>query len=164
MLPTVVATNAPIGQTPVLEHTLGRDHLSIIGGITPEGRLFTRLHERAIKSEQVIDFVAHLLACIAGKLLIIWDGATIHKSKAIKAFLSECHQKEPERLLLERLPGYSPELNPQEGIWGYLKYEEMPNLCCQSLGHLKYELILARERLRHKRRIIQACFQHAGCY
>ena len=160
----MVKTYAPVGQRPILEHTLTRDHLSVIGGITPQGRLFTRLYERSIKSAQVIDFVAHLLACIAGKLLIVWDGATIHKSKALKAFLSECHQKEPGRLLLERLPGYSPELNPQEGIWGYLKYEEMPNLCCPTMGHLRYEFILARERLRHKRRIIQACIRHAGCY
>lgn len=160
----MVKTYAPVGKTPVLEHTLGRDHLSVLGAITPQGRLFTRLHQRSIKSPEVIDFLEHLLACIAGKLLIIWDGAPIHKSKAIQAFLCECHQQEPGRLLLERLPGYSPELNPQEGIWRYLKYEEMPNLCCPTMEHLKYEFILARERLRHKRRIIQACFQHAGCY
>jgi len=159
-----VASYAPIGQTPVLEHTLTRDHLSVIGGITPAGRLFTRVHERSIKSQQVIDFIEHVLGHIAGKLLIVWDGASIHRSQALKDFLSECHQKEPGRLLLERLPAYAPELNPQEGIWRYLKQEEMPNLCCQAISHLKYEFILARERLRHKRRIIQACIRHAGCY
>lgn len=160
----MVATYAPVGQTPVLEHTLTKAHLSVIGGITPEGRVFTRLYEHSIKSEQVIAFLEQLLTKIAGKLVIIWDGATIHKSKLLKAFLLACHQKEPGRLLLERLPGYAPELNPQEGIWRYLKYEEMPNLGCQTMGHLRYEFILARERLRHKRRIIQACFLHAGCY
>lgn len=158
----MVKSYAPVGKTPVLEHTLTRDHLSVIGGITPEGRLLSRVYERSIKSEQVIAFLEQLLTQIAGKLLIVWDGAPIHKSKALQAFLSACHQKEPGRLLVERLPGYSPALNPQEGVWGYLKYVEMANVCGWNKQHLHYELVKARERLRHKKHILRACFQHAG--
>src|SRR5690242_6169874 len=125
----MVKSYAPIGKTPVLEHTLTKDHLSVIGGITPQGCLFTRMYQHSIKSQQVIGFLEHLLQQIAGKLLIIWDGAPIHKSKLLQAFLSECHQKEPGRVVVQRLPGYSPALNPEEGVWRYLKYEEMANLC-----------------------------------
>ena len=134
-----------------------------MGAITPQGRLFTRVQERSIKSLDVIAFVEQLLTHIAGKLLILWDGAPIHKSKALKAFLSECHQKEPDRVLVERLPGYCPALNPEEGVWRYLKYEEMANVCCFHIEHLKQELVKARERLRHKKHILRACFKHAGC-
>ena len=159
-----MASYAPIGQTPVLEHTLTREHLSIIGAITPEGRLFTKVQHHAVKSVDIIGFVARLLTQIAGKLLIVWDGATIHRSKLLKAFVLACHQREPGRVLVESLPGYAPDLNPEEGIWRYLKYTEMANLCCHNIEHLRYEFIKARERLRHKKQIIQACFRHAGCY
>lgn len=158
----MVKSYAPVGKTPVLEHTLSKDHLSVIGGITAEGRLVSRVYERSIKSQEVIAFLEQLLASIAGKLLIVWDGAPIHKSKALKTFLCACHQKEPDRLLLERLPGYSPALNPEEGVWRHLKYEEMANVCCWNIEHLRSEFIKARERLRHKKHILQACFQHAG--
>src|SRR5213594_18830 len=33
------------------------------------------------------------------------------------------------RITLERLPGYAPELNPIQYIWGYWKQHELPNLC-----------------------------------
>ena len=39
LLPTVVRTYAPVGQTPILREKLTRDHLSAMSGITLEGKL-----------------------------------------------------------------------------------------------------------------------------
>jgi hypothetical protein len=39
---------------------------------------------------------------------------------------------------------------------------EMGNLCCRDLAHLQEELLRARERLRHKRHIIEACSRQCG--
>lgn len=47
------------------------------------------------------------------------------------------------RIHLERLPGYAPELNPDEGIWRYLKRVELRNLACRDLSHLRVELCKA---------------------
>jgi transposase len=77
----------------------------------------------------------------------------------VKAFLRRGAAK---RLHLEQLPAYAPDLNPDEGIWNYLKRVELANVCCCDLTELRSELIRARERLRHKRRVIQACCAHAG--
>ncbi len=41
-----------------------------------------------------------------------------------------------KRLHLEQLPGYAPDLNPDEGIWNYLKRVELGNVCCRDLQHL----------------------------
>ncbi len=59
-------------------------------------------------------FLRLLLRKIPGKLLVIWDGSPIHRAKVIKEFLAAGAAK---RLHLERLPGYAPDLNPQEGVW-----------------------------------------------
>lgn len=61
---------------------------------------------------------------------------------------------------LERLPGYAPDLNPTEGIWKYLKYVELKNLCCHNLPEVHYELRKAVARLRHKTDVILSCIQH----
>jgi len=153
-----VQTYAPVGQTPVLRVPLTRDHLSAIGGITREGRIFMQMQEHAYCSEQVVEFLKLLMRKIPGKLLIIWDGSPIHRSKVVKAFLSSGAAK---RLHLERLPGYAPDLNPQEGVWNLLKRRELKNLCCQSLSYLRNALIHAKERLRHRKPVLQACFLHA---
>ncbi len=158
LLPMAVHTYAPRGQTPVLRVKLTRDHLSTIGGITEEGRLFMQIQKRAYCAEDVVRFLRLLLRKVSGKLLVIWDGSPIHRAKVVKQFLASGAAK---RLHLERLPGYAPELNPQEYVWNLLKRRELKNLCCQDLAHLGQELVRAKERLRHRREILQRCFSHA---
>jgi transposase len=158
-LPGVVRTYAPRGQTPVLRVPLTRDHLSVISGITDEGRLFQMVQLVAYTSVDIVRFPRHLLRQVAGKLLVIWDGAPIHRSQVIKDFLAS---GAATRLHLERLPGYAPDLNPDEGIWQYLKHVELRNRCCRSLADLRTEFRLAVSRLRHKREVIRACIRQ--CY
>lgn len=110
LLPMVVRTYAPRGQTPVLKVKLTRDHLSAIGGLTPEGRLFMRIQDHSYKGPDVVRFLQMLLRKVPGNLLVIWDGATIHRCQAVKDFLAKGGAK---RIHLERLPAYAPELNPQ---------------------------------------------------
>jgi hypothetical protein len=68
LLPTVVRTYAPIGQTPILQEQLSRDHLSVISGISLEGKLLMMEQERAFKGEDVVRFLRHALREIPGKL------------------------------------------------------------------------------------------------
>jgi len=159
LLPGVVRTFAPRGQTPVLRLPLTREHLSAISGITRDGRLLLRVQARAFKSPDVVAFLRQLLRCLRGKLLVVWDGAPIHRAHPIKDFLAAGAAK---RLRLEQLPGYAPELNPDEGIWHYLKHVELRNVRCQDLEHLDDELRRAVKRLRHKRSVIRGCFHQSG--
>jgi transposase len=154
-----VRTWAPRRHTPVLRVKLTRDHLSAISGITLDGRLCLQLREAAFDSAGVVGFLRVLLRKVPGKLLLIWDGAPIHKGQPIKDFLTQGAAK---RLHLERLPGYAPDLNPDEGIWSYLKRVELKNHCCRDLAELQREVRRATERLRHKREIIKACSAQCG--
>jgi transposase len=121
------------------------------------------LHDRAGALLQgrgcVVRFLNHLMRHIEGKLLVIWDGSPIHRGRAVKDFLSSGAAR---RVQLEQLPGYAPDLNPDEGIWKHLKCVELKNLCCQSLAELKVELRKAKERLRHKRDVILGCLRQPG--
>ncbi len=133
-----------------------------MSGITLKGKLYMIEQEKAFKGEDVVRFLKHLMHLmrrIPGKLLVIWDGSPIHRSRAIKDFLANGAAR---RLQLEQLPGYAPDLNPDEGIWRHLKCVEMKNLCCQSLAELKVELRKAKERLRHKKQVILGCIRQPG--
>src|SRR2546423_1050767 len=154
-----VRTWAPQGQTPILRVKLSRDHLSAISGITLDGRLFMQVRQTTYDAEAVVGFLRVLLRKIPGKILLIWDGAPIHRSKEIKEFLKKGAAR---RLHLEQLPSYAPELNPDEGIWNYLKRVELGNVCCTDLDDLHRQLIRAKERLRHKRHIIRSCSRECG--
>jgi transposase len=159
LLPMVVRTYAPIGRTPILHEQLSRDNLSVMSGITPEGKLLMMEQERAFKGPDAVRFLKHALRRIPGKLLVVWDGSPIHRSEAVKEFLKS---GAASRLQLEQLPGYAPELNPDEGIWKHLKYVELKNVCCWSLSGLRRELRKAKERLRHKKHVILGCIRQPG--
>ena len=159
LLPALVRTWAPIGETPLLRAPCSYDRLSVISALTPSGRLFFQVYDHSIRGPQVKAFLVHLLQHIPGKLLVLWDGASIHRSKVVKEFLGH---GEGARIHLEQLPGYAPDLNPDEGIWGYLKYHELRNVVCKDRRTLRKALRRATARLRHKKHVIAGCFKQAG--
>jgi alkylated DNA nucleotide flippase Atl1 len=113
LLPMAVRTYAPVGETPLITCRLTRDHLSTISGITLQGKLYMMAQGHSLKSPDVVRFLQHLLRHIPGKILVLWDGAPIHRGQVVKDFLTNGGS---ERIWLERLPGYAPELNPDEGV------------------------------------------------
>lgn len=157
LLPAVVRTYAPRSCTPTLQVPFSREHLSLIGGITPEGQLFQQALQHSVTGEDVVAFLKHLLRHL-DRILVVWDGLPAHRSKRVKQFLAETKG----RVHLEQFPGYAPDLNPKEGIWKHLKRCELKNLCCRNLQELKVHYRRARERLRHNKNLIQACFKMAG--
>jgi transposase len=155
LLPAVTRTYAPVGKTPILHPTLSHDHLSVIGAVGLHEKLYFQVYEAAISSAEVIRFLSHLRRLIPGKLL--WDGAPIHRSKAIRQFLRE---GAAAWIHLERFPGYAPE----EGIWRHLKRVEMRNLCYRDLQETRREFRAACQRLRQKPHIIRSCLRHSGLF
>jgi transposase len=154
-----VRTYAPIGQTPILREWWTRDHLSAISAISPEGKVYFHSQESALNSADVVAFLEHLLREGPGRMVIIWDGAPIHRSQVIQEFLAN---GTAQRIHVERLPAYAPDLNPGEGLWQQLKGVELRNVCCVNLPHLRHELRDAVRRVRRKPRIIHGCFKGAG--
>jgi transposase len=160
LLSGVVSTYAPQGQTPVLRVPLRYDRLSVMGAISNAGDLLTWTQDHPVKGPDLVRFLKHILAHITGNILLVWDGLPAHRSQPIKAFLASSAAK---RLTLLQLPPYAPELNPQEGIWRYLKYIELANLCCHDLVELRRELRLALQRLRYRLNVIVGCLLHTNC-
>jgi len=115
--------------------------------------------ERALNGTDVARFLRHLLDAIPDPLLVIWDSGPIHRGRPVKDLLAAVG---PERLQVEPLPAYAPDLNPDEGIWQYLKHVELRNVCCASLQHLRDALREAAIRLCTKPAIIQGCVREAG--
>jgi hypothetical protein len=71
LLPSVVRTFAPCGQTPVLRERLTRDHLSAISGVTPDGKLYMQVQATPFRSPDVVGFLQHLRRHIRGKALVL---------------------------------------------------------------------------------------------
>jgi hypothetical protein len=89
------------------------------------------------------------------RLLMIWDGAPIHRRAEVNDFGSETRGK----VWLEALAGYAPDQNPwDEGGRHHLKDMEMANLVCRDVEDLRQEFHLAVGRLRQKPHWVQSFF------
>jgi transposase len=150
LTPTVRRTLAPRGKTPVLDAWDRRDKLSAISCITvspvaarPDLHFAVLTHNA--HAEDVVDFLAELHRRL-GPLTVIWDRNQIHsKAKVVKAWLA----KHP-RVVAEDFPGYVPDLNPDEGVWGWTKYGRLSNLAAENIDvlwdHVVEELVEVKDR------------------
>jgi transposase len=60
LLPGLVRTYAPEGCTPVIHEKQTRDHLSVMGGMTPEGKVYTLVRQESLNGSHSIEFLIHL--------------------------------------------------------------------------------------------------------
>jgi transposase len=145
LTPTVRRTLAPRGKPPVLVAWDRRDRWSAISCVTVSpvaGRpgLHFDLLDHNVHGEDVVAFLADLHRRL-GPLTVVWDRNQIHsKSKAVQAWLAT-----HPGVVAEDFPGYVPDLNPDEGVWGWAKYGRLANLAANDKeelwGHVTDELV-----------------------
>jgi transposase len=157
--PHRVRTWSPQGETPVLEFDFNGKTFSVIAGLTL-WRFYFQFQAGAIKGPQVVRFLRHLRRHVRGRLLVIWDGAMIHRSRLVRDYLDSLHGQ----IVAERLPAYAPELNPAEYIWGHFKQHELPNLCAPDLTELGDAGRRALRRMRRRPKLITAFWKQAELF
>ena len=123
LLPPVRATWAPRGRTPVLRHRFGWKRLSMSAAVAyasdrGDARIVFQTHAGAYNDESLIEFLDALHDELGGtKVTLIWDGLPSHRSRKMQAYI----RAQRRWLVVERLPGYAPDLNPVEALWGNIK-------------------------------------------
>ncbi len=94
---------------------------------------------------------------LCGLLTIVWDASPIHRNRLVQDYVKGTGG----RILLERLPAYTPELNPMEHTWSDLKQHQIGNLICTQTWELSFDATAALRRMRRRRSIIGACYQQS---
>lgn len=98
------------GQTPVIPGTGQRFRCNMISAITNQGRLSFMVFKDGFNSDVFLEFLRRLLRQIQRKVFLIIDGHPVHHALKVKRWV----EKHAQRINLFYLPGYSPELNPDE--------------------------------------------------
>ena len=109
------------GKTPTQVVTGGRSSVAAMSAISKSGSLIFTLHEKRIASDEVINFLDQMLKHHRRRhLVVVMDGASPHTSKKTKTFIEK-----QKRLHVFYLPPYSPDFNPDEKVWNYLKHQAL---------------------------------------
>jgi putative transposase len=157
LIPNVVRTWAPQGQTPIHRHRQGRrDKISVISGISVSPRrhrlgLYYLLFYDNIGQDEVCVFLRELLRHLRGPIIVLLDNSSTHKGAPIEQLL---HRH--GRLRIEHFPSYAPQLNPDEGIWSLAK-RELANSCPNDVDELMEGILVSIDAIRNSPQKLSGC-------
>jgi transposase len=160
LLPSVGYSYAPRGQRPVITaDAKNRLKLSLSVVITPQADLYYEVRQGSFNGAAIVRFIQKMKKTIKKRITLIWDGARIHTGERVKRFLQE-QANDKRRIWLEKLPAYSPALNPAEQVWQYLKNVLLKNEVSKTLQELKQKVVAAMEIIKKDKELIQSFFHH----
>ena len=147
-------TWSPVGQTPVVKNTGARFSVNMISAVSAKGALRFAVYEGSTNAKAFINFCRRLLHDAPGPVYLIVDGHPAHRATATKQFAATT----AGRLKLIFLPGYSPELNPDEWVWKNVKHDRLGKTGVTSTDDLKSKAVGALRRLQKRPRLVRAFF------
>jgi DDE superfamily endonuclease len=122
-------------------------------------RLFFQTRPGSYNSTSLVTFLKDLKRHFPGqRARLIWDGLPAHKSREMLDYLAT----QRSWLTVERLPGYAPELNPVELVWGNVKGQELANQTAEDLGAVGRALRTGLGRVRQRPTLLWGFLNHAG--
>ena len=159
--PVVRRTWAPRGKTPIQYSWDRRDRLSVVSAITasPIRRhmgLYFKLFDHNITADETEPFVAALLEHFPKGIILVWDRWMVHRSAARRLA-----QRFEQRVVIEWLPAYAPELNPDEQVWNRVKYADLANFIPDNVQHLAKAVRNSLRKSRSKQSLLRSFFKHA---
>ena len=147
---------APRGRTPVVRPSHKRAGLGLISAVTNKGELRWMVLNGAITAPDLLRFLTRLVRDAEQKVFLILDRLPVHRSAKVRAWLAG---REAE-IEVFYLPGYSPELNPDEGLNGDLKQAVTRKEPARSKSQLKRAVVGHMRRLSKLPDRVRSFFGH----
>lgn len=156
--PYLSRTYAPKGKpATIIVNTEISARLYMASAIGCNGEMDFMIRNKPFDGDLIVDFLKQLLDKFKKKLIIIWDGASIHDCKAVKSFLSKLPDNQ---LFLKQQPFYSPELNADEQVWAHLKNHKLKNTYNRNAKELSSKIETALIEMQENRSLIASFFKH----
>jgi transposase len=147
---------APRGHTPEVRVNHKRANLGLISAVANKGELRWMVLDGAVKAPSLLRFLARLVRDADRKVFLILDRLPVHRSAEVRAWLAG---REAE-IEVFYLPGYSPELNPDEGVNGDLKQAVTRREPARSKSQLKRAVVGHMRRLSKLPDRVRSFFGH----
>lgn len=143
-----------IGATPVVKSTGARFALNMISAVTARGKLRFSTFTGSLTAEKFIDYCKKLMADTDGPVFLVLDGHPVHRANRVAQFAESTNGA----LRLFRLPGYSPQLNPDEWVWKNVKHDRVGRSEITGPDQFKALAVAALRRLQAMPHIVRAFF------
>jgi transposase len=111
-------------------------------------------YEGKFTSATFLDFCERLLHDADGPVFLVVDGHPVHRSRAVKQFAAGTDG----RLRIFGLPGYSPQLNPDEWVWKNVKHDRVGRASITGKADFTARVVSALRRLQKLPAVIRSFF------
>jgi len=119
---------APLPLRPAVSSQLVREYIYAYAAVSPTDGLMSSLVLPWVDTQLMNLFLAHTAACFPDEYCVLFlDGAGWHIARELLV---------PANMQLLALPPYSPELNPAEHVWEYIRENDMRNRVCDDLDEV----------------------------
>jgi transposase len=105
------------GHTPIVELPGKRQSISAASAVNAKGAFWFVTYKGGMTAELFVALLKHIMRRRRKPLFLVLDSLPAHKAKMVRDYVESTNGK----LELHFLPGYAPELNPDELVWNYVK-------------------------------------------
>ena len=155
LVPVLGTTWAKKGETPKLRVTGNRGSIAVSSAISPAGRMVFRIEKGRVTSKTFIDFLKQIIKNHPWrKIIVVADNSPTHTAKAVENFIEENKSK----IAVYYLPTYSPDLNPDEEVWKYLKNVKLKAHQARNKKEFKPLVLAKMQSIQRKPNVIKSFF------
>jgi transposase len=105
------------GQTPIVERPGQRQSISAASAVNVRGGFWYCTYQGGLNAELFVSLLRRMMRHRRKPVHLVVDGLPAHKTALVKAYMASTHG----RLTLHFLPGYAPDMNPDELVWSHVK-------------------------------------------
>ena len=155
LVPVLGTTWAKKGETPKVKVTGNRGSIAVSSAISPAGRMVFRIEKGNVNSETFIDFLKQIIKNHKWrKIIVIADNSPSHTVKAVENFV----EGNKNKIAVYYLPTYSPDLNPDEEVWKYLKNVKLKAHQARNKKEFKPLVLSKMHSIQRKPNLIKSFF------
>ena len=149
-------TWAPIGQTPVVTVPGQRQGIIAASKVSAKGAFWFATYHGALNGESFVELLKKLMHRRKKPLRLVLDGLPAHKTKAVKTYVASTQG----RLTVHILPGYAPELNPDERVWSHAKRTGNTRRPLQQGEKLEPRMAAQLAEIGNNPKLVRSFFRH----
>jgi transposase len=143
------------GQTPVVDRPGQRQSISAASAVNAKGGFWYCTYQGGLTAELFVGLLRKMMRHRAKPVHLVVDGLPAHKTKLVKDYVLSTKG----RLTLHFLPGYAPELNPDELVWSYVKRTGVARKPLHKGERLKDKIEAQLARIKNAPRLVRSFFR-----
>lgn len=148
-------TWSPRGQTPIVHSTGARYRLNMLSAVNRKGKMRFMIESGRLNAKVMCRFLERIMVGSRHPIFLILDGHPMHKSSIVRKKVESFKG----RLQLFFLPPYSPELNPDEGVWREVKANHLGRAGVLGFADMKSKTLGALRHIAKRPDKIRALFR-----